>query len=278
MSERIEVFFVGCGAFAHRYHVPALVADADVSIAAVFDPTPSDATRASSSTRKGRPSTLVGNGFVFGLTLGLGLEGADAVVAGADAGSSLDAIGGGGGERGGGEAEGGGEEEELGSDAADGLGAASSFEIMITGGGSLFAQPSADSETEIAETSVVAWSLIEMGIASVLDGHHRSIHDDQKSTIVLSPTSTQACHAGSKSRVVIPSNVRLVYRPIAPETTGPTRSHDVGRRSTPSSGPGRSIPAAPTSIARDEIARDIDKRSYVRATPIHGSTVLAGRK
>jgi hypothetical protein len=151
----------------------------------------------------------VGNGFVFGLTLGLGLEGADAVVAGDDAGSSFDAIGGGGEERGG-EAGGGGEGEELESEAADGLVAASSFEIMITGGGSLFAQPSADSETEIAETSVVAWSLIEMGIASVLDRHHRSIRDRQKSAIVLKPTASHACHAGSKSRVVIPSNVRLV--------------------------------------------------------------------
>jgi predicted dehydrogenase len=46
MSARIDVLFVGCGAFAHRYHVPALVADTDVSIAAVFDPTPSDATHA----------------------------------------------------------------------------------------------------------------------------------------------------------------------------------------------------------------------------------------
>jgi len=46
MTARVDVFFVGCGAFAHRYHVPALVADHDVSVAAVFDPTPSEATRA----------------------------------------------------------------------------------------------------------------------------------------------------------------------------------------------------------------------------------------
>jgi predicted dehydrogenase len=37
---------VGCGTFAHRYHVPTLVADAGVRIAAIFDPTPGDATRA----------------------------------------------------------------------------------------------------------------------------------------------------------------------------------------------------------------------------------------
>jgi predicted dehydrogenase len=42
----IEVQMVGCGAFAHRYHVPAIVADAAVRIGAIFDPTPSDATRA----------------------------------------------------------------------------------------------------------------------------------------------------------------------------------------------------------------------------------------
>ena len=46
MTARVDVFLVGCGAFAHRYHVPALVADHDVSVAAVFDPTPSEATRA----------------------------------------------------------------------------------------------------------------------------------------------------------------------------------------------------------------------------------------
>lgn len=46
MNQRVDLFFVGCGTFAHRYHVPALVADNDVSIAAVFDPTPSDATHA----------------------------------------------------------------------------------------------------------------------------------------------------------------------------------------------------------------------------------------
>lgn len=41
----IEIVMVGCGAFAHRYHVPAIEEDAHVRIAAVFDPTPSDRTR-----------------------------------------------------------------------------------------------------------------------------------------------------------------------------------------------------------------------------------------
>jgi len=42
----IDIVMIGCGAFAHRYHVPAIVADDALSIAAIFDPTPSDATRA----------------------------------------------------------------------------------------------------------------------------------------------------------------------------------------------------------------------------------------
>lgn len=37
---------IGCGAFAHRYHVPALRADPAVRLAAIFDPRPSDPTRA----------------------------------------------------------------------------------------------------------------------------------------------------------------------------------------------------------------------------------------
>ncbi|MCC6197937.1 MAG: Gfo/Idh/MocA family oxidoreductase [Burkholderiales bacterium] len=42
----LDVVMVGCGAFAHRYHVPALREDAGVRIAAIFDPKPSAATRA----------------------------------------------------------------------------------------------------------------------------------------------------------------------------------------------------------------------------------------
>lgn len=42
----IEIQMVGCGAFAHRYHVPAILADDSLSVGAIFDPTPSDETRA----------------------------------------------------------------------------------------------------------------------------------------------------------------------------------------------------------------------------------------
>ena len=42
----VEVLLVGCGAFAHRYHVPAFREDAAVRIAGIFDPRASDATRA----------------------------------------------------------------------------------------------------------------------------------------------------------------------------------------------------------------------------------------
>ncbi|MBA3505344.1 MAG: Gfo/Idh/MocA family oxidoreductase [Betaproteobacteria bacterium] len=45
-NEPIEILLVGCGAFAHRYHVPAIVADDSVSVGAIFDPQASDATRA----------------------------------------------------------------------------------------------------------------------------------------------------------------------------------------------------------------------------------------
>jgi predicted dehydrogenase len=44
-NERIQILFIGCGAFAHRYHVPAIDADATLAIAGIFDPYPSDATR-----------------------------------------------------------------------------------------------------------------------------------------------------------------------------------------------------------------------------------------
>ncbi len=44
--EPTAIVMIGCGAFAHRYHVPAIVDDATLSIAAIFDPVPSEATRA----------------------------------------------------------------------------------------------------------------------------------------------------------------------------------------------------------------------------------------
>lgn len=44
-NEPIEVLLVGCGAFAHRYHVPAIIADDSLSVGAIFDPQASDATR-----------------------------------------------------------------------------------------------------------------------------------------------------------------------------------------------------------------------------------------
>ena len=45
-NEPIEVLMVGCGAFAHRYHVPAILADDRLSIGAIFDPKASNETRA----------------------------------------------------------------------------------------------------------------------------------------------------------------------------------------------------------------------------------------
>jgi predicted dehydrogenase len=45
MSTKTTIAMVGCGAFAHRYHVPAIVADPSLAIGAIVDPHPSDATR-----------------------------------------------------------------------------------------------------------------------------------------------------------------------------------------------------------------------------------------
>jgi predicted dehydrogenase len=42
----IAILMVGCGAFAHRYHVPAIDDDDALRIAGIFDPHPSDRTRA----------------------------------------------------------------------------------------------------------------------------------------------------------------------------------------------------------------------------------------
>ncbi len=45
-SDTVEVILLGCGAFAHRYHVPAILGDDGLVVGAIFDPTPGDATRA----------------------------------------------------------------------------------------------------------------------------------------------------------------------------------------------------------------------------------------
>jgi predicted dehydrogenase len=42
----IAILMVGCGAFARRYHVPAIVEDPGLLIAGIFDPHPTDDTRA----------------------------------------------------------------------------------------------------------------------------------------------------------------------------------------------------------------------------------------
>jgi predicted dehydrogenase len=42
----IPIVMIGCGGFARRYHIPTLLADAGVRIAAIFDPIPGDAVRA----------------------------------------------------------------------------------------------------------------------------------------------------------------------------------------------------------------------------------------
>lgn len=42
----ITIVMIGCGGFARRYHVPALRADAQTRIAAIFDPQPAPETRA----------------------------------------------------------------------------------------------------------------------------------------------------------------------------------------------------------------------------------------
>ncbi len=47
----ISLLMVGCGAFAHRYHVPALEADAALEIVGIFDPSPSAQTRSLASRR-----------------------------------------------------------------------------------------------------------------------------------------------------------------------------------------------------------------------------------
>jgi len=50
----VQWLMIGCGAFAHRYHVPALSNDPAVRIYAIFDPSPSEATR-DLSRRHGAP-------------------------------------------------------------------------------------------------------------------------------------------------------------------------------------------------------------------------------
>ena len=44
MSAPLQLMFVGCGAFARRYHLPAIVADPNVRLAAICDPTPAPET------------------------------------------------------------------------------------------------------------------------------------------------------------------------------------------------------------------------------------------
>lgn len=44
-SDTISVVMLGCGKFARYYHVPALLADAGVKLAAIFDPVPDAAVR-----------------------------------------------------------------------------------------------------------------------------------------------------------------------------------------------------------------------------------------
>lgn len=45
-SERIAILMAGCGAFARRYHVPAIVEDPSLVIAGIFDPYPAPETLA----------------------------------------------------------------------------------------------------------------------------------------------------------------------------------------------------------------------------------------
>jgi predicted dehydrogenase len=45
-TKQVDILFAGCGAFAHRYHVPAIDADPALRIAGIYDPKASDATRA----------------------------------------------------------------------------------------------------------------------------------------------------------------------------------------------------------------------------------------
>jgi predicted dehydrogenase len=54
--DRISLLMVGCGAFARRYHVPAIAEDPDVVIAGIFDPYPAPETRALAE-RHGAPVT-----------------------------------------------------------------------------------------------------------------------------------------------------------------------------------------------------------------------------
>lgn len=45
-AQRVSVVMIGCGGFAHRYHVPAILEDEGLLIHAIFDPAPGEATRA----------------------------------------------------------------------------------------------------------------------------------------------------------------------------------------------------------------------------------------
>lgn len=43
MSNAIVAAMLGCGNFSRRYHVPSLLADPEIALAAIFDPSPSPA-------------------------------------------------------------------------------------------------------------------------------------------------------------------------------------------------------------------------------------------
>jgi predicted dehydrogenase len=55
-ASELSILMVGCGAFARRYHVPAICEDAALRIAAIFDPYPTPETRALAE-RYGAPLT-----------------------------------------------------------------------------------------------------------------------------------------------------------------------------------------------------------------------------
>lgn len=55
-SDRISILMAGCGAFARRYHVPAIAEDPSLAIAGIFDPYPAPETRALAE-RYGAPVT-----------------------------------------------------------------------------------------------------------------------------------------------------------------------------------------------------------------------------
>ena len=55
-SGPVSMTMIGCGAFARRYHVPALLEDQGVTVAAIVDPTPHPDTIAIRGTLRGAAS------------------------------------------------------------------------------------------------------------------------------------------------------------------------------------------------------------------------------